>query len=970
MELPARTRTLTVSSPLPPQTCKTCGDPLPVSAAGAAHCPRCLFAVTFAAEDEDLPEPGAPAPWMRLAGFELYEEIGRGGMGVVYRARQSALDRVVAVKVLLQAKFAGQEGRERFLREAQTAARLKHPGIVGIINVGDDEGVPWFSMDHIAGKSLEQIVREHPMEARQAAGCVLRVADAVQHAHENGVLHRDLKPSNILLDQVGRPHVTDFGIARIVSAEAGGIVLTRTGQVLGSPSYAAPEQALGGDADVRTDVYGLGALLYHLLTGRPPFQGPTLDAVLMQLRDDDPVSPRRLTPSVPRDLETVCLQCLRKDPARRYATASEVAADLGRFLTKAPIRARPLSPAGHALRWCQRRPWVAALVATTLLLGSTLVIGSLAVARREHRQEQRVSLLAFAREQRQEGIAGFKRRAFDALQGAWKIEPSPEIRQEVIACLSMPDVSWEQTILGGNIKEDFSSADGSRTARFQEGSLVVTETGGGKEIFRLGGFTAPPLFHLDDRGRRLAVARKVAQKAANPIGIHDLATGKLIRELKHDHPVTCLDWSGELLLSGGSENRLIHLWDTAEGRLLHRFSGHQADLEAVKFRKGGQEFVSLARDGLLRVWHAGCAAELLTYAGLPEHAGPVQWSDDGNSLTMRRSDGSALDVFRFHWPRSVRVLGPGIVEPRSENIPSLHLDQRGHLACAVDETGCRLWSLQTGGLIANFPKREREWLSAALAPDASTLWLAGWNTGLRKIPITAGQSEWPDPGKAEPPGSGPGPLLVAIDPKGQYLALTQNGQRETDDQVIIRGTTGKAALRLAQPDPFCAAFSADGKLAVTGSFRRDGARVWSLPDGKSLKPLDHPGLVLGAGFTSDGSILWLWGDMAVTRWDTAEWKRDGLNHGAAPPAFTVSPQGDLAASTTRRGVILHRGSDLGEIAKLEVPYHAGEIGSATLRFSGDGKSLGLHTADGSVVIWDLDRLQRELKAMGMDWKPE
>jgi WD40 repeat protein/predicted Ser/Thr protein kinase len=940
-----------------------------MSQAGNGHCSRCLFAITFAEDDDDLPEPDGPAPWMRLAGLELYEEIGRGGMGVVYRARQSTLDRVVAVKVLLQAKFAGPEERERFLREAQTAARLKHPGIVGIIDVGEDEGVPWFSMDHVPGKSLEAIVREHPMEARQAAGCVLRVADAVQHAHKNGVLHRDLKPSNILLDESGHPRVTDFGIARILSGEAGGLGLTRTGQVLGSPGYAAPEQALGGDADVRSDVYGLGALLYHLITGRPPFQGPTLDAILMQLRDDDPVSPRRLTPSVPRDLETICLQCLRKDPARRYASASEVAADLGRFLTNTPLRARPLSPAGHVWRWCQRRPWVAALIGTTVLLGGALVVGSLAVARREHRQEQRVTLLAFAREQRQEGIAGFRQKSFEALQNAWRIEPSPEIRQEAIACLSVPDVTWERTILGGGIKEDFNCADGSHTVRFQEGSLIVTETHGGKEVFRLEGFTAPPLFHLDDRGRRLAVARKVTQKAAGSIEIHDLTTGKVIHELKHDHAITCLDWSGELLVSGGTENRLIHIWDTAKGQLLHRFSGHQADLEAVKFRKDGQEFVSLARDGQLRVWHAGCVAELLTFTGLPEHAGPVEWSDDGSTLTMQRSDDSAVDIFRFHWPRSVRVLGPGIVEPRSENIPSLHLDKRGNLACVVDETGCRLWSLPGGRMISFFPKLQREWLSAALAPDGSALWLAGWNTGLRKIPMAAGETEWPDPGKAEPMGPGPGPLLVSIDPKGQFLALTQNEASEADDHVSVLDTTGKHALRLPQADPFCAAFSPDGTLAVTGSFRRDGAHLWSLPDGKALRPLDHPGLVLGASYTDEGSTLWLWGDQAVTRWNTAEWKRDELGHGPAPLAFTLSPQGDLAASATRRAVILHRSSDLAELVKLEVPEHAGEIGSPTLCFSGDGKSLGLHTADGSVVTWDLDRLQRELKTMGMDWPP-
>jgi serine/threonine-protein kinase len=219
------------------------------------HDPHRLAALAL--EEAQEPELGGNKPWTVFGGIELYEEIGRGGMGVVYRARQRALDRVVAVKVLLRAQFAGKEERERFHREAQAAARLRHPGIVTVHEVGEDEGMPWFSMDHIPGRSLEQVVREHPMSARSAAECVQKVAAALQHAHEHGVLHRDLKPSNILLDAEGEPRITDFGIARISSSDTTTnrhAELTRTGQSLGSPGYAAPEQALHGKADARTDV--------------------------------------------------------------------------------------------------------------------------------------------------------------------------------------------------------------------------------------------------------------------------------------------------------------------------------------------------------------------------------------------------------------------------------------------------------------------------------------------------------------------------------------------------------------------------------------------------------------------------------------------------------------------------------------------------------------------------------------------
>ena len=319
-----------------PPRCK-CGAVLPAGWASSA-CPKCLVQFSVEATDPARVFPHGTDE-IALGDYELLDEIARGGMGVVYRARQQRLGRIVAVKVLAAGEFASAAARERFRTEASAAARLQHPGIVAIHDVGDVDGLPWFSMELVAGGNLAALVREQPLPARQAAEYVRAIADALQHAHDHGVLHRDLKPSNILLDPETGPRITDFGIARC--GDAGD--LTRTGEVLGSPGYTAPEQALGGKADARTDVYGLGALLYHLLTARPPFQGPTLDAIVLQLREADPLTPRRLNPEVPRDLETICLRCLRKEPAQRYATAREVAEDLARFQRGEPIRARPVS---------------------------------------------------------------------------------------------------------------------------------------------------------------------------------------------------------------------------------------------------------------------------------------------------------------------------------------------------------------------------------------------------------------------------------------------------------------------------------------------------------------------------------------------------------------------------------------------------------------------------------------------------
>jgi len=273
-----------------------------------------------------------------IGDYELIEEVARGGMGVVFRARQRSLGRIVAVKLLLGGGFAGESARSRFRTEASAAARLQHPNIVAIHDIGEHDGQLYFSMDLVEGGTLADRVRNGPLTAREVARIGGLIAGAVHHAHGQGVLHRDLKPSNVLLDRDGEPHVTDFGLAKHLEST---VTLTDTGDVLGSPAYASPEQVRGETRAIgfASDVYSMGALLYHLMTGRPPFQGDSVEAVLRQVADAEPVSPRRLNPSVPVDLETVCLKCLEKDPQRRYGTAGEVRDELERILARDPDRA-------------------------------------------------------------------------------------------------------------------------------------------------------------------------------------------------------------------------------------------------------------------------------------------------------------------------------------------------------------------------------------------------------------------------------------------------------------------------------------------------------------------------------------------------------------------------------------------------------------------------------------------------------
>ena len=313
--------------------------------------------------------------------YELEHEIARGGMGVVYKARQVTLGRTVAVKVLRENVFAGGDEVERFKLEAGAAAALKHPHIVGIHEIGEHNGTHFFSMDYVSGGTLAQFLRDGPLPAKKAAALLVKIAQGIQHAHTQGVLHRDLKPANVLMDAAGEPVVTDFGLAKHAAADAG---LTVTGQVLGTPAYMAPEQAEGRmkDCGPHTDVYGLGALLYHMTAGRAPFTGDSHITVMHQVAHDEPVSVRLLNPSIPRDLETICAKAMAKEIPRRYHSAQELAEDVQRFLNGKPVLARPVGSFGRMWRWARRHRALAAALAVTLVSLATAAVVSLLSAQR------------------------------------------------------------------------------------------------------------------------------------------------------------------------------------------------------------------------------------------------------------------------------------------------------------------------------------------------------------------------------------------------------------------------------------------------------------------------------------------------------------------------------------------------------------------------------------------------------------
>src|SRR5438034_2565300 len=351
------------------RVCAECGATV-FADAPQGVCSVCLFRTGLVSRDKGDDEAFEPTVARMLKDFgdyELLEEIGRGGQGVVYRARQKSLNRIVALKVIGLAHWATEAHVKRFRMEAEAAAHLDDPRIVPIYEIGERDGACYFSMKLIEGGQLDKIIGSELMPGRKAAELMAKLARTLDHAHQNGVLHRDVKPGNILLDTKGEPHLTDFGLARLVETES---TVTRTLEVLGTPSYMAPEQAAGNNAQLTsaTDVYGLGPVLYQLLTGHPPFAGGTTFETVRMVLETEPRHPRLWNPKVDRDLETICLKCLEKEPANRYASAEALAEDIERFLRNEPIRSRRSSRFEHVWRWCKRKPLVASLIAALILV--------------------------------------------------------------------------------------------------------------------------------------------------------------------------------------------------------------------------------------------------------------------------------------------------------------------------------------------------------------------------------------------------------------------------------------------------------------------------------------------------------------------------------------------------------------------------------------------------------------------------
>jgi WD40 repeat protein len=642
-----------------------------------------------------------------LGNYELLEEIARGGMGIVYRARQVNLNRTVAVKLLPGGQFAGETFVKRFRREAEAAASLKHPNIVSIYEVGEHEGQSYFSMELVEGCSLAELTRENPLPARRAAQIVQTLAEAVHFAHAHGLLHRDLKPSNVLIDQADQPHITDFGLAKRVDADHD---LTLTGQVLGTPNYMPPEQAdpNRGQATAASDVYSLGAILYHLLTGRAPFMAETLTQTLRLVVDSEHVSPRLLNPSLPPDLETICLKCLEKEPKRRYGSAQELADELGRFLRDEPIRARPLGAPGKVARWCRRKPALAVSLSGIVILLLVLAIGSpIAIIRinsarkdegglraraesaeRATQQQLHAALLEQARGTVRSSELGHRVRTLETLRRAAAITNTAELRREAVAALALPDLRYERELpVGTNV------------------TLVA----------------------LDPDFARVAICR-----GPGPVEIRSSADQRLLATLPASTNLTAYlaRWSadGRFLVvkrdrMGSGKRSDWEVWNVAEARRILLL--HSVPWNSVTFHPHQARVLAGEEAGGIGVWNpeTGVQTARLPLPGEPVH---LRFSEDGERL-------AAVYIKSNHHVLAIALATNAEIQVEHsfpDGVSELAWAPNGQWLAALDEGGAVLRLDAQSGDTRLIGRHKAPPVLAVFSPDGRYLITGGWDREL------------------------------------------------------------------------------------------------------------------------------------------------------------------------------------------------------------------------------------------------
>jgi len=820
--------------------------------------------VAQATIDFESPRCQRAAPAIvEIPGYEILSELGRGGMGVVYRARHLQLHRIVALKMILAGGHADADDLARFLGEAEAVAALQHPNIVQVYEVSRHNHLPYMALEFVDGDSLAAKLKAGPLSPKEAAQLVAPIAHAMNAAHQAGIVHRDLKPDNVLLSAEGIPKITDFGLAKRAADESG---LTQTGTVMGTPSYMAPEQASGESKRVgpAADVYALGGILYACLTGRPPFQGNTPVDTVMQVVNQEAKPPTQINAKIPRDLETICLKCLQKDPRRRYASAAALADDLNRFLADKPVEARPVRGAERLARWCRRNPLLASLTSAVAALLVLIAVGLAVVAYRlnqeriaaedsaqrandnlqralvaeEEKTEQLwQSYLTQARALRWSGQAGRRFESLAALQKAAAVRPTLDLRNEAIACLALLDMrvakSWEGC--PGDLTEITSIFFDSRLERYarsdSKGNISVREVEGDKEIIRLPGSGKPAwLMQFSPNGKLLAVnCHMQGKRFQDESALWDLENGKKILDFSRQMSGRAMDFSpdGRSFVIG-HRDRSLRVFSTQTGEEVRRFPLFVVPY-LIRIDPTGQRFAVSASDKKgAEIRDLATGAPLRTLLAIRP---VIDLSWHGREDTLAGSAGDRIYI----WDISTGMTKKILEGHANSTISMIAFNRAGDLLASGGWDGAvSIWQPLTGTKLLTLPGQE----------------MRGW--GLR--------------------------LQFSSDDR--YFGYSILGTK-VQLWEIARGEECRQYFGTGGRD---AAFHPGGRIAAVADDR--GVRFWDLAEGRFLAWLPLPN-ACSVHFPSDGNSMVTSGHTGLFRWPI-QFVADG-----AKRSMTIGPRESL-----------------------------------------------------------------------------
>jgi WD40 repeat protein/tRNA A-37 threonylcarbamoyl transferase component Bud32 len=929
----------------------------------------------------DGAERGVPV----VDGYEMLGILGRGGMGVVYKARHVRLGRIVALKMVLSGVHANAEALARFRAEAQAVARLQHPNIVQIHEVGDAGGLPFFALEFLPS-TLAARLNGTPWPARPAAHLVETLARAIHHAHRSGIIHRDLKPENVLLAADSTPKISDFGLAKRLDGEG----QTQTGAVLGTPSYMAPEQAAGKSREVgpAADVYALGAILFELLTGRPPFKAATPMDTILQVMNDEPVPPARLQPRTPRDLETICLKCLEKKPARRYDSAELLADDLRRFLADEPILARPTPLRQRLVKWTRRRPALAAVALVSLLAVLSLFVAGLYYNAelqsalhdvRDAQAETELQRLAatqahteaeaFREAARQEQLHGEKiRHAAEALKAQadadldyasrvlfalqlmevetlWRKDPGRglELLEDGKRCpLHLRDFAWgyyhrlcrrDEITLRGSGGPAFSPDGKQFAVGGPDGMLrLITTADGTEQLLDSGRHDPLTAVQFAPQGGIVAAA-----DSAGKVYLWESASGRLRATLTgHSQAVACLAFTtdGRLLASGSggpSERGAVRLWDVAAAKEQGTLLPLSNTVRALAFHPEGGTLTVAALDGVISTWDPATRKEQAAAWKLDGQAAALAYAPGGATLAVAGANG----IIFLRDARSGTLLSR--LQGYAAGTYSLAYSPDGKLLAAGYESGpIMLWDPRNRTVESTLRGHHGRVYALSYAADGSALASRGQDGFVKLWRMHTEGARW-------------------------TLRAAGTAKAETGLAAVLGAMKIPALLRGAA---HAVAFSPDGKLLATGHL--DGRiELWDPETGeaKGILPTLHGG-VCALAFHPRGEMLAAGSHQGGLRLYNVI-KKSELANLAGPPGrvggVAFSPDGDVLVSGGADGK-LHLWEVAGARSIATLADGAGPV--LALALSSDGSTAAAGATDGTVRLWDIATRQLRARLTG------